>query len=130
MTDMDSEQHQRYVRWADYRVNHLSHSINLFLGFAVASLAYAISLKIEGDFITCVLDVSIIIFGTSVFFGCLATVTKLLDYRHTARKIKHGGTINEFIADHIGALTWMLFWLQLFVYAFGALVFICGVFYV
>lgn len=44
---MDPEQQERYVRWQDYRITHLSFAINLFLGFAVASLAYAINLKIE-----------------------------------------------------------------------------------
>lgn len=129
MADMTPEQRERYIRWTDYRVNHLSYSINLFLGFAVASLAYAINLKVEGKLATCALDASLIIFGVSALFGCLATVTKLLDYRYTARKIKDGGAFNEFMAEHIGAFTWAFFWLQLAIYAVGAFVFIRGAVY-
>lgn len=126
---MTPEQRERYIRWTDYRVNHLSYSINLFLGFAVASLAYAINLKVEGKLATCALDASLIIFGVSALFGCLATVTKLLDYRYTARKIKDGGAFNEFMAEHIGTFTWAFFWLQLAIYAVGAFVFIRGAVY-
>lgn len=43
---MTPQQQERYVRWQDYRITQLSFSINLFLGFAVASLAYAINLKL------------------------------------------------------------------------------------
>ena len=46
---MDKEKHERYARWQDYRIQHLSFSINLFLGFAVASLAYAVNLKLGGN---------------------------------------------------------------------------------
>lgn len=100
MSEMTPDQRQRYVRWTGYRINPLSYSINLFLGFAVASLAYTINLKIEGKLSGRALDASLIIFGASALFGCLATVTKLLDYRYTARKIKDGGLFNEFMAEH------------------------------
>ncbi len=126
MVDMNDAERERYIRWTDYRVNQLSYSINLFLGFAVASLAYVINLKLEHKLGICAVDVSLIMFGISAFFGCLATVTKLLDYRYTARKIKDGGSLNELIAGHIGAFTWAFFWLQLAIYAVGAFVFIRG----
>lgn len=41
---MTPEEHERYVRWQDYRITQMSFAINLFLGFAVASLAYIINL--------------------------------------------------------------------------------------
>jgi hypothetical protein len=129
MTDMTPQQQEKYIRWTDYRINHLSYSINLFLGFAVASLAYAINLKIEGKLSDCSLDASLILFGVSALFGSLATVTKLLDYRYTARKIKDGGIFNELMAEHFGVFTWAFFWLQLAVYAVGAFVFIRGAVY-
>lgn len=127
---MNPEQRERYIRWVDYRVNHLSHSINLFLGFAVASLAYAINLKIDGQFDgICALNSSIIIFALSAVFGCLATITKLLDYRYTARKIKDGGEFNTVMANHIGSFTWAFFWIQLAIYSVGALIFVLGAVY-
>jgi hypothetical protein len=130
MSDMTPEDRERYIRWTDHRINHLSYSINLFLGFAVASVAYCVNLKIDGKLLgSCSLDASLILFGISALFGSLATVTKLLDYRYTARRIKDGGVFNELMASHIGSFTWAFFWLQLAVYAAGAFVFIRGAVY-
>lgn len=126
MADMTEEKRERYIRWTEYRIKHLSYSINLFLGFAVASLAYVINLKIEHRLGGCAVDASVCIFSVSALSGCLATVTKLLDYRYTARKIKDGGALNEIMAENLGSFTWTFFWLQLAFYAVGALVFICS----
>jgi hypothetical protein len=38
---------ERYLRWQEYRINQLSFAINLFLSFAVASIGYAINLKLS-----------------------------------------------------------------------------------
>ena len=43
---MKPEQKEQYVRWQNYRITQLSFTINLFLGFGVASLAYVINLKL------------------------------------------------------------------------------------
>jgi len=125
---MNPQQQERYVRWQDYRINHLSFSINLFLGFAVASLAYAINLKIESKAPAGMpLEPTIIWWGISAAFGCIATLSKLLDYRHTARKIKDGGSFNEFMAKYCGPVTWGCFWVQICAYSIGAWLFIAGV---
>lgn len=49
---MTPDDHARYVRWQDHRITQLSFAANLFLGFAVASLAYAINLKLENLLLT------------------------------------------------------------------------------
>jgi hypothetical protein len=125
---MDPQQQERYVRWQDYRITHLSFAINLFLSFAVASLAYAINLKLEnkphGDV---PIETAIIWWATSAAFGCIATMSKLLDYRYTARKIKDGGLFNIFMAKYCGPVTWGTFWIQVVAYAVGATIFILGV---
>jgi hypothetical protein len=96
---MTPEDQERYIRWQDYRITQLSFAINLFLGFAVASLAYAINLKLEGKTHGNVpLETTIIWWAISAAFGGVATMSKLLDYRHTARKIKDGGCFNSFMA--------------------------------
>lgn len=125
---MDPEQQERYVRWQDYRITHLSFAINLFLGFAVASLAYAINLKIENKSHSSIPLESIIIWwSVSAAFGCVATMSKLLDYRYTAKKIKDGGCFNTFMAKWCGPVTWGCFWVQVVVYSVGAYLFIVGV---
>ena len=98
---MDADKKARYIRWQDYRINHLSFSINLFLGFAVASLAFVINIKL-GDKPHGVLPIEtvIICWAFCVVLGCIATLSKLLDYRYTARKIRDGGAFNAFMAKN------------------------------
>mgnify|MGYP001112200933 CR=1 FL=1 len=124
---MDLQQQERYVRWQDYRITHLSFAINLFLGFAVASLAYAINLKLENrPHGNLPVETTIIWWALSAAFGCIATMSKLLDYRYTARKIKDGGSFNTFMAKYSGPVTWGTFWVQVVTYAVGATIFILG----
>lgn len=127
---MTPEEKERYVRWQDYRVTQTSFVINLFLGFAVASLAYAISLKFEGKPHGNVpLETTILWWAVSAAAGALATMSKLLDYRHTTRKIKDGGAFNTFMAKWCGPITWGCLWVQVVSYAWGAFLFINGVLY-
>ena len=128
MNNMTPEEKERYVRWQDYRVTQTSFVINLFLGFAVASLAYAINLKFEGKpHGNAPLETTIILWAASTAAGALATMSKLLDYRHTARKIKYGGVFNTFMAKWCGPVTWGCLWVQVVSYAGGAFLFINGV---
>lgn len=124
---MDKEQKERYVRWQEYRITQLSNSTNLFLGFAAASLAYAINLKLSGSLHSNIsLEQIIIWWAISALFGCLSTITKLLDYRFTARKIRYSGQFNTFMANNMGCLTWVFLWIQIITYAIGAYLFIKG----
>ena len=124
---MKQSQRERYIRWQEYRMTQLSFTINLFLGFAVASIAYVIKLKLEqkphGNID---LELVIFLFGISALLGIFATISKLLDYRFTADKIKSSNCINVFIAKHCGKFTWGFFWSQILVYAYGAYLFIHG----
>ena len=125
---MDTEQKERYVRWQDYRITQLSFSINLFLSFAVASLAYAINLKLNDNTQNSDLLVFIIKWWSwSAVFGCLATVSRLLDFRYTAMKIKFRSRFNAFMSKWLGTVTWSAFWVQLATYVGGAYFFIAGV---
>ena len=122
---MEPSQKERYVRWQDYRITQMSFSINLFLGFAVASLAYAINLKLGENTKNPELLVFIIKWWSwSAAFGCFAIVTRLLDFRYTAKKIRDGGSFNAFMAKWLGPVTWGMFWGQLITYVGGAYCFI------
>lgn len=125
---MNQDQKERYVRWQNYRITQLSFSINLFLGFAVASLAYAINIKL-GETVHQALPLNcvMIVWSFSAGFGCVATVSRLLDYHYTAKKIKEGGSFNTFMAKWSGPVTWGFFWLQILAYIVGAYFFIQGV---
>lgn len=125
---MDQDQRERYVRWQNYRITQLSFAINLFLGFAVASLAYVINLKLEGRTYDGIpLENIIIWWSVSAAFGCVGTLSRLLDYRYTAKKIKDGGRFNTFMAKWCGPVSWGCFWVQVVSYVAGAYFFIGGV---
>ena len=124
---MDADQKERYIRWQEHRITQLSFSINLFLGFAVASLAFALKMKLDGK-PHGALPVETVIFcwAACAVLGCVATVSKLLDYRYTARKIKDGGAFNTFMAKYCGCVTWGCFWGQIITYTIGAYLFVAG----
>jgi hypothetical protein len=125
---MNPEQQERYVRWQNYRITQLSFAINLFLGFAVASLAYAINLKLKKEqSFSIPLESIIIWWSASAAFGCIATMSKLLDYRYTAKKIMEEGFVNTFMAKWCGPVTWGSFWVQVVSYSIGAYLFIAAV---
>lgn len=122
--DVTPEQRERYVRWQDYRVSQLSFSINLFLGFSVASLAYVINLLLTSARSNSALECVLMIWAFSAGAGCIATVSRLLDFRYTALKIKSPNGCNTFIAAHLGKVTWVMFWVQIILYPYGAYYFI------
>lgn len=124
----NAHQRERYIRWQNYRITQLSFSINLFLSFAAASLAYAINIKLENKaHADMPIDPVIICWAYSALIGCLAMISKLCDYRYTARKIKHGGAGYKFMANHCGHFTWGWFWGLVVTYAIGGYLFVGGI---
>ena len=121
---MTPEQRERYVRWQNYRVSQLSFSINLFLSFSVASLAYVINLLLSSAKDNATLKCVLIIWAISAGVGCIATVSRLLDFRYTALTIKSPNSCNTFLAAHLGKVTWAMFWVQIILYPYGAYYFI------
>jgi hypothetical protein len=122
---MDYESKQRYIRWQDYRIKQLSFSINLFLGFAIASLGFAINLLLSGKIQNPAgLRLIIVLWAISALLGSASTITRVWDFRYTARKIKHGGQFNTFMAKYCGPATWATFWCQIVCYAIGSYLFI------
>jgi len=125
---MENNQHERYVRWQEHRLNQLTFSINLFLGFAVASLAFAINIKIGKSLQVFIpLNCIIIWWSVSAASGCIATISRLLDFRFTARKIKNSSDKDKCVAKLCGYITWGFFWIQVITYVIGAIKFINGV---
>lgn len=122
--DMD-EVKKRYIRWQDYRIKQLSFSINLFLGFAIASLGFAVNLLLSGKVQDSLcFRLTIISWAISAFLGSISTVSRLLDFRYTALKIKDEGQFNIRMAKHCGSVTWATFWCQVFCYVIGSCLFL------
>ncbi|OCH07870.1 hypothetical protein A6E10_19400 [Aliivibrio fischeri] len=127
---MSERKLERYVRWQDYRINQLSFSINLFLSFSVASLAYAINSFLEPNVPNGALFKLVIeMWSYSCISGVAATIFRLLDFRYTVRKIRKANCFNRFFSRHLGKFTWAAFWGQIIYYSVGAYMFIYGMVY-
>jgi len=123
----DEDHKERYIRWENYRITQLSSSISLFLGIAVASLAFVINIKLSDESHALSLDAILTWYAASAALGCIATLSRLLDFRHTAQKIKEGGAFNTFMAKYCGPVTWGCFWGQVISYAIGSYLFVASV---
>ena len=129
MTDSERDS---FVRWQAYRINHLSFSINLFLGFAVASIAYLISysdnIEASGKALSTEMLTTLFWWLTSAASGVVATVSRLIDFRYTAKRIRAGRKGYECTTWIAGHSTWVFFGVALASYCVGAWCFVSGKF--
>ena len=122
----------RFIRWQGYAIAQLTFAINLFLGLSVGSFAFAITLVRDDSFRVAgryrvIFLASFVALGISTLVGCAAVVSRVLDFRYTARKIRSDEKVDpndeSGIYDHrtkiLGCLTRRLFWLQLITLAVG-----------
>ena len=125
-SNSEKKKSERFVRWQGYTIQQLSFTVNLFVGFAVASLAYIISLKVNHPELEFNHVVPIVSWSFSALFGVIATLSRLYDFRYTASRIRHGDD-NKDLTEDLGDLTWYMLWLQILAYALGAFCFILGI---
>ena len=122
---------EKFIRWQGYTINQLTFTLNLFLGLAVGSLAFSITLIKDKEFLLSgcpklIFQISLISLCLSIVISCTAVVSRLLDFKFTARKIKADKNQNieesnsyEYQLKWLGKLTWRLFWVQLITLAIG-----------
>ncbi len=115
----------RYIRWQGYAISQLTFALNLFLGMSVGSLAFSFTLIKDKDFILAgcpklLFQIALLSFSISVVASCGAVVSRLLDFRFTAKKIRSDESANieessvyKYKYKLLGQLTWRLFWIQL-----------------
>lgn len=121
------DENEPYTRWQGFRIGQLGLCISLFLSFSVATLGFSVHLLVQPTYeiTTCFAKVffflSVISGLLSVFWGSVACVTRLADFRTTAKVVKPRKTPDE-TADverlrakykRLGWWTWTLFWGQL-----------------
>ena len=89
------DENDPYTRWQGFRIAQLGLCIALFLTFSVATLGFCINLLVQPTFCitACVAKRFFFfsgIFGLlSVACGCVACLTRLADFRNTARVARH-----------------------------------------
>ena len=110
---MTEEDKARYVRWQDYRIQHLGYVINLFLGFGVASIGFAWTQSPKID------DSIVLWWVTSLCAGVAAIVCRLVDFRYTCKKIESGNGAYKLLTNLVGHITWICCGVQLLSYSVG-----------
>jgi hypothetical protein len=137
---MANSDQERFVRWQAITREQLSFANNLLLGLAVAVVGFEISLTLNDKFalVSCwqktAFLVSLALLAASSLAALVAVVTRLCDFRLTARTIRTEQTEEQQQADHLravtaklGSATWNLFWLQIATFFFGILLAVVAV---
>jgi hypothetical protein len=110
---------EKYIRWQGLAITQLTVAVSVVSGLSVAGLGLGASLLSSGS-----LEPGVLVFVAmgflcvSAFCSCAAVVTRLLDFRLTARKVRKDSTSNYDKPlvifgkdkDEYGRATWRLFW--------------------
>lgn len=123
---------ERYIRWQTNTMAQLSATLSFLSGLAIGGLGFLFALARDQSFtptgINAVLFlVAIAAFLVAALAGIAAFVTRLIDFRLTARRIRNGGTLAEPLtvfgteASALGQLTWFLLWLLLIAMAIAVI---------
>lgn len=128
---LSEDENDPYNRWQGFRIAQLGLCIALFLTFSVATLGFSVNLLVQptyaitGCFAKLFFLLSIVFGLLSVLFGSVACITRLADFRDTARVVRHRSNPN--MAANVerwrenygrfGRWTWRLFKSQLVAFA-------------
>jgi hypothetical protein len=128
------------ARWDKYRIEQLTFALNLFLGLSVGALAYGVALVREDGFALPprpkrLLFIGLIALAVSTLMGCIAVVTRWLDFKYTAKKIRADGRnkpekakLYRFLNKVFGGVTKLLFVLELIGFLIGLIGLMVGLY--
>jgi len=113
----------RYNRWQGLAITQFSVAVALISGLSIASLGIGLSLLQNKEFLLPsslkpYFAASLALLLCAAFFSCGAVVTRTLDFRLTARKVRKDAkstydkplTVFWIGPDGYGRATWRLFW--------------------
>ena len=129
---------ERFIRWQSHTISQMSLVLGLFATLSMAGLGYGFSLIQHESFTLTGIYIWVFIIALLLFFvgavsAVVATLTRLLDFRLTAQKVRGTETeepLTQFGTDAsgYGAATWRLLWcssLSLLL-AFSLLAIVCA----
>lgn len=122
----------RYNRWQGLAITQLSVAVALITSLSVAGLGVGFSLLQNKEFLLtvpfkCVFVAALLLLLIAALLSCGAVITRLLDFRLTARKVRKDTkptydkslTIFWLGPDCYGRATWGFFWASCFTFAVG-----------
>ena len=131
---------ERFVRWQSITITQLGYAVNLILGLSTAALGFSLTLLKDPSFapqglqkLFFDLSVSLLLASTGVGLWCVCN--RLKDFRTTMRNTRVGDKLKRAHepeaeigrrlnkprteARKLGKCTWLLFKLQVWLFAFG-----------
>lgn len=127
-TDMKNE---RFIRWQRNTIAQLSAAVSLLSALAVAGLGFLFSLLRTQDFVPTGCYPVLFLISLAAFFvastcGIAAVITRLIDFRFTAQKVRSGSVEEPLTffgtdASGYGKATWRLFWTLVISFSVGVL---------
>lgn len=130
----------RYNRWQGLGIAQLSVAVALISGLSVAGLGAGLALLQNEEFLLsapfrCAFAASLLLLFIAVFLSFGAVITRLLDFRLTARKVRKDTkpnydkplTIFWLGPDAYGRATWGLFWASCLSFAVGVVLLVVSI---
>ena len=126
--------HDRYNRWQGLAIAQLTVAVALISGLSVAGLGAGLALLQNKEFMqaqpfTIAFGCSMILLLLAAFLSCGVVITRLLDFRLTARKVRKESnptddrSLKIFCndSDAYSRATWRLFWASCISFTLGAI---------
>ena len=131
---------ERFIRWQGLVMAQLSVAVALISALSVAGLGAGLTLLQDEKFMLTgwwksVFSFSQLLFAVAAFLSCGAIITRLLDFRLTARSVRPSSgssgesslTIFGCDSDGYGRATWRLFWPSCFALLLASVLLIVSV---
>jgi hypothetical protein len=128
---MPKTPNESFVRWQGIAITQLGYAVNLILGFATASLGFALTLLKDKDFNPqqcerIFFDSALALLSLSIGFGIWCVINRLRDFRKTKDIANEREELSEIELEQrrdevkkLGTFTWRLFWSQLASFGIG-----------
>ncbi len=125
----------RYVRWQGIAMAQFTVAIALLSALSISMLGAGSALALHRDTPNpgahgLALGLSMLLLTAVVLLCLLATVSRTLDFRLTARKVRGKRCLTMFglDKDQFGRISWLCFWSALLLFLGGSLLFVssCG----
>lgn len=129
----------RYNRWQGLGIAQFSVAVALISGLSVAGLGVGLSLLQNNEFLLnapkCIFPASLLFLLITALLSCMAIITRLLDFRLTARKVRKDLkltydrplTIFWLGPESYGRATWGLFWISCFTFLLGVVLLVVSI---
>ena len=125
---------QKFNRWQGLAITQLSVAVALISGLSISGLGAGLSLLQKPEFslvapFKLAFAISLLLFVAAALCSCAAVLSRLLDFRLTARKIRGKPPLKLFGTDPepFSAATWRLFWVSCVSFFLGAISFVASV---